>query len=109
MVRRIEDKYDSLDKHFHDDVEAIEQISEEVIFLCQTPSISLLDLISKYDSKKIAFAFAEGSVLCHLAVVLREKRIPAIKIGDIDSIAEGWYVLDAETQGIRGKERLKNE
>ena len=107
VVRRIEDKYDSLDKHFHDDIEVSEQISEEVIFVCQTPSISLLDLISKYDNNKIAFVFAEGSVLCHLAVVLREKKIPAIKIGDISDITEGRYVLDAETQGIKGKERLK--
>lgn len=109
VIRRIEDMYDSLDKHFHDDIETTEQISEEIIFLCQTPSISLLDLIGKYDSNKIAFVFAEGSVLCHLAVVLREKRIPAIKVGDIDGIAEGWYLLDAETQGLQGKERLKNE
>lgn len=109
IVRRIENTKNTFDKHFHDKIISKEKLSEEIIFLCQRPDISLLDLISKYDNDKISFAFAEGSTLCHLSVVLREKGIPAIRIGKLDGMEEGRYLLDAETGGIRGKERLKHE
>ena len=109
IIRRIEENSDNFDKHFLDVISGGEQISEEIIFLCKTPSIALLDLISKYENSKISFAFEEGSILCHFAVILRENGIPAVKTGEIDIIKEGWYILDAESKGIRGKERLRHE
>ncbi len=104
-IKIIEVDDEGFNLHFHDKHEKKDTISEDIIFVCRTPSISLLDVIAKYDNDKISFVFAEGSVLCHLAVVLREKGIPAI-FSDIDGIEKGKYVLDAETTGLKGRERL---
>jgi len=73
---------DTLNRHFHDVMEIQVATKEAHIFLCQRPDISLLKIIETYDHKKLGFIFREGSVLCHLALVLREKGIPAIVFSD---------------------------
>lgn len=105
-IVRIDQHEDLWDKHFHDKEELGEEISEDIIFLSRTPSISLLDILKEYDNSRIAFAFEEGSFLCHFAVVLREKGIPAAKVGNLDRVGDGWYSLDAETVGLARERRL---
>lgn len=105
LVRITQDE-DTLNKHFHDRTKSERQVAEDIIFLCKSPSIALLELLYKYDNTRIAFAFEDGSILCHLAVVLRERSVPAAKVGDIDKISNGWYILDAETTGIARERRL---
>lgn len=99
----------SLDTHFHDERETTASLSEDLIFVCETPSIALLDILDKYDNSRIAFAFSDGSILCHLAVVLRERGIPAIKCGETDCKEGDLYTIDAETPGLHGEERLIRE
>ncbi len=97
---------ESLNKHFHDKHKNDNKIVENIIFCCDTPNIGLLDLLDKYDNKHIGFVFKEGSVLCHLAVVLREKGVPAVNIGEIILDDGDEYILDAENPELSGKERL---
>ena len=105
-ILKIEDSKNALDKHFHDKINSAEQKAEDLIFFCKTPNITLLELLNEYDNSRISFVFEEGSLLCHFAVVLREKGIPAVKIGNVSDIKEGWYILDAETNGLSREGRL---
>ena len=80
-----------------------------MVFFAQRPDIALLPLVERCSSKDAAFVFCEGSVLCHLATVLREKRIPAIQIGYYHKgeYAEGKEcVVDAQSEYITGRERI---
>jgi len=79
-----------------------------VIFLCRRPNIALLPLLEQYEPGRIGFLFEEGSVLCHLAVVLREKGIPAVKLsGPLPQWPEGAVcTLDGASPGLTGKERI---
>ena len=106
-IRHIKCDEDALNAHFHDSRDNIIQESEELIFLCETPNIALLNLIDKYDNSKIAFAFEDGSFLCHLFVLLREKGIPAIKIGKADFPENSYCEIDAQTDGITIRDRIK--
>lgn len=105
-IVNIRDVEDSLDRHFHDKRERREMLVEDIIFVCDRPGIGLLDLLDQYNNDHIGFAFSDGSILCHLAVVLREKGIPAVKIGDADFKDGEEYILDADTPDLAGKERL---
>jgi phosphohistidine swiveling domain-containing protein len=100
--------FDSLDTHFYNTINSNVQNEENVVFFCEKPNISLLFILEKYNSQKIGFVFQEGSVLCHFAIVLREKGIPAIRIGDIlNKYNEGDIcTIDAMTPNIPAKERL---
>lgn len=108
-IRLINGLNASLDTHFHDERETTAALTEDLIFVCETPSISLLNILDKYDNSRIAFAFSDGSILCHLAVVLRERGIPAIKCGETDCREGDLYLVDAETPGLHGEERLIRE
>lgn len=102
--------FSSLDVHLGDLEVAPTNDESCAIFFCDKPDISLLSIIHNYDKRRIGFVFAEGSVLCHLAVVLREMGIPAIKIGhylEYEYKAGSICSIDAETPEISGKERIK--
>ena len=102
---------DSLNEHFHN-ISEVEVVSDEkVIFFCKNPELAILKLIENYNSKNIGFVFENCAIGAHLAVVLREKGIPAIKLG-----AKFWQIssknictIDAETHGLLPKERLQYE
>ena len=80
------------------------------IFFCKRPVISLLEIIDNHDPATIGFVFEEGSVLCHVAVVLREKGIPAIKTGVApDEFREGVCTIDAGSAGLAGRDRVRYE
>jgi hypothetical protein len=106
IVRLNENESDSMNLHFHSKENENKKGEENIIFFCDKPYISLLSLLRQHSEEKIGFVFSEGSLLCHFAVVLREKNIPAIKVGDIDGYTEGNCTVDADTPGLLGKERL---
>lgn len=87
---------DSLDIHYKNQEKKNTVISSDIIFLAQRPDMSILDILERYDNSKIGFVFQEGSVLCHLAAILRERGIHAIKSTGIISGKEskGYYILD---------------
>ena len=68
-----------LQKHFHNSqiLDKYEDI-EPTIFYAELPSIEFIDILNKYNNRNIGFVFKNGSILCHLSVLLRERGIPAI-------------------------------
>ena len=58
--------------------EKISQTRNTYVFFAEKPYSEFVDLL-KYAK---GFIFKEGSVLCHLAILLREKEIPARIIYD---------------------------
>lgn len=108
-LRRLrEDVREGLDVHLYDAAEDGPRCGDAVIFLCRRPNIALLPLLDRYEPERIGFVFEDGSVLCHLAVVLRERGIPAVKLGEaLPPLPEGALcVLDAEPSPLTGKERI---
>ena len=68
-------------------------------------------MIEQYEPKNIGFVFQNCAIGAHLAVVLREKGIPAIKVDmKFWKISQGNIcTIDAKTQGLLPKERLQYE
>lgn len=80
-VHRIElSAIGALDKHLHDRPEDAIIGNKEVVIVAERASIELLPFAGA--SGVVGFVFERGSILAHLAVVLREKGIPAIAIED---------------------------
>jgi len=104
---------DSLNAHFYNlsEVDGIAQSDEKVVFFCKNPELVLLDLLDKYNPKNIGFVFENCAMGAHLAVVLREKGVPAIKV-PLSSWGTSQHeicTIDAKTPNISQKERLKYE
>lgn len=59
-------------------INQINDIGDKVVIVAKQPITELALLIDN----AVAFIFEEGSVLCHLGIILREKNIPAIFIED---------------------------
>lgn len=107
VVFRPDPTKSKFDFHFHDELSCDYMTDNPVIFLCESPDISLLEIISKHDPNKIGFIFREASILCHLAIILREKGIPAIQAQNYDKLTpERIVTIDAVTSGLRGEERV---
>lgn len=103
------DDYDSLNMHYHDVSKTMKKNNDKIVFFCKRPDIGLLDILNKYDNSNISFVFAEGSILCHLAVILREKNIPAIIIGEFqrfEYLNGVKCLIDADESSLIGKERV---
>ena len=79
-IMRIEkdDVADSIDSHFHD-VRLGEEL-DDVILVADRPRLSLAKHLPD-EGGKMGFLFESGSRLCHLAVLLRERGIPAMFVG----------------------------
>lgn len=88
----------SLNSHFFDQFnESKESIGEKYIYLCDLPDISFKDNLTENCA---GFLFKEGATLCHLAVLLREKGIPAITGVDELMIEEqAVYEINTEING----------
>jgi rifampicin phosphotransferase len=100
----------ALDLHLHDEQSnCLEEEHDNEIFVCDTPDLSLLDIIQNSNSTKLGFIFRKASLLCHLAIVLRENGIPSIQISDfVNSLKDGQMVeLDASTTGVNKSHRIK--
>ncbi len=102
---------DSLNQHFHDEMEEKEKKDDRIIFICDNPELSLLSLIETYKPENIGFVFQNCAMGSHFAVILREKRIPAIKLGEAVRIIPNGSIctIDASTSGLTPKQRIKFE
>lgn len=106
------DDYDSLNMHYHDILENEEKKGNNIVFFCKRPDIGLLEILHFYDNSKISFVFAEASLLCHFAVVLRERKIPAIVIGEFqksDYQAGRKCTVDADSENLFRRGRILYE
>lgn len=106
----IPSKHDNIgfmQRHFHDMVGVRQINSNNRIFVCDRPDISLLQVLENFDPNRVGFIFKEGSVLCHLAIILRERGIPAVVMGDEVRFEPGEVVtVDASTSSLCSKDRV---
>ena len=80
-VHRIElSEIGALDKHLHDRPEDAIIGDKDIVIVAERASIELLPFAGA--PGVAGFVFERGSILAHLAVVLREKGIPAVAIED---------------------------
>lgn len=102
---------DSLNEHFHNVSEVATKSNEKIIFFCENPELALLKIMEQYDPKSIGFVFNNCAIGAHLAVVLREKGIPAIKLSAMfwEKSPQNTCTIDAKTHGLLPKERLQYE
>ena len=102
---------DSLNEHFHNTLSETTKSNEKIIFICKNPELALLALVNQYEPQNIGFVFENCAVGAHMAVILREKGIPAIRIGSsfYTLPRQGNCTVDAKTPGLLPKERLKYE
>lgn len=70
----------TLDGHLNDRVHHTTVATENTIIVAERTSVDLLPLVGAPGI--VGFIFAEGSVLAHLSVVLRERAIPALVLDD---------------------------
>lgn len=93
------DPVGAIDAHFHNKIQRKTIKQDNVIYACDLPTISLLKLLEE-SGDNIGFVFKEGSSLCHFAVTLREKNIPAIVGVDINTLDyESVYTLNTDIEG----------
>jgi hypothetical protein len=111
VCRLDQDVEASLHAHFHDLKESNEagRITS-TIFVAETPHIGLAPLLAQIDPHTCAFVFARGSLLCHLAVLLRENGVPAVCIGNVAWLHDGSHLrVDGQTSGRAPEERAKQD
>ena len=98
----------ALETHFYDKTENTSRGHESYIFICERPNIALLQLLQYCDPGKVGFIFRQGSTLCHLAIILRERHIPAVVSEGVIDIPPGRILtLDAITSGLSKRERVR--
>ncbi|MBX7047312.1 MAG: hypothetical protein K1X86_15890 [Ignavibacteria bacterium] len=102
---------ESLNLHFHDVNDTNQSINDETIFVANTPDIALLKILKNYNNKKIGFVFKEGSILSHFSILLREKGIPAVIVGEkYSNLTEGEAVkIDAFNSNLNHYERITKQ
>lgn len=109
LLRLDPEERQALDAHFHDRSAKAEASEDDVIIVAPRASVDLLPYVSA--PGVVGFIFEHGAVLAHLAVVLREKGIPAIALsnaGDFAALpAEGRAALDATSAVDRPAGRVR--
>jgi phosphohistidine swiveling domain-containing protein len=98
----------SLDKHLHDRPSSSQTKGESIVIVAERASVDLLPYVGA--SGVVGFLFERGSILAHLAVVLREKHIPAIAIDDaaaIQDLTDNCIIeIDASKRELAKRERI---
>lgn len=103
---------EAFDYHFYDKTTSknYDKIEEPIIYFAERPALSLLEVVNaaRSHNRNIGFIFKEGSVLCHLAILLRESGIPALILPSSYKLHEGEYVvLDTATHNIPISKRIR--
>lgn len=99
----------ALDSHLYDQIAEGEADGDPVVVVAERASVDLLRLVGVRGV--VGFVFRRGSVLAHLAVVLRERGIPALTLEDdalFESLLQGKVVeLDASPGPKSHRERVR--
>jgi hypothetical protein len=97
-----------LDRHLMDVRAFTDDGGESIVFGALSPDMALLDLIATCPAKSIAFVFVHGMLLAHLAIVLRERGVPAVEFDWREGIAAGSIVeVDALSPDLPAAERIR--
>lgn len=98
----------ALDKHLHNRPEHVQLGQAGVIVVARRASVDMLPYVGA--PGVVGFIFEQGAVLAHLAVVLREKGIPAIALDDAAAFGElpvgALAELDASSAAVRSIDRI---
>lgn len=99
----------SLDAHFHSErgSSGDAEVGESVVVVAPTPFLALEEYMAKHGAKGLGFVFQSGSLLGHLAIILREHEVPAIIVPDVKSLLTGGEVvtIDSSSESLLDVER----
>jgi hypothetical protein len=110
VILQKEGVYDAISSHYHDKINGSSRKSGTHVVFADLPDISLLRILEEYDEKGIGFVFRQGSVLCHLSIVLRERGIPAVILDQEFPVREGEMVtIDALTPSLKQDQRVHKD
>jgi hypothetical protein len=88
VVRVADASASALHAHLGDKLVARDGTSEgPIVYVAKYPSIELAHFLE--GSCEISFIFEQGSMLCHLALLLRERQIPAIISATAQNLVDG--------------------
>jgi SAM-dependent methyltransferase len=100
-VARVADSEDytvrSLDAHFHSERGAGASGLPPTVIVAPRPFLALEDLVSQHGAGNVGFIFEHGSLLGHLAIILREHGVPAIVVPDIKQRLSDGDVITVDT------------
>lgn len=95
---------ESLDAHFHSErSESLrDRVEENVIVVASRPFLALESHVSMSAAGSLGFVFEQGSLLGHLAIILREHGIPAVVIaGATRTLTDGELIrIDTTTETL---------
>lgn len=87
----------SLDAHFHSERSGESASAEAVVVVAPTPFLALEEYLTEHGSSGIGFVFEAGSLLGHLAIILREHQVPAIVVPEIRSLVSGSELVTIDS------------
>lgn len=92
----------SLNAHFHSERSATSSNEPAAIVVAPRPFLALENYLADHGPNGIGFIFDHGSLLGHLAIILREHGVPAVVVSDACSIiADGAHVtIDTTTDAL---------
>lgn len=106
-LTRIDLDDQAIDRHLYDSPAKIKDLEEDIIVVAPHSSIDLLPYVGA--PRVVGFVFEHGSVLGHLAVIMREKGIPGITISNkanFDCLPMGSVVELNATTSCKGPGQL---
>lgn len=92
----------SLEAHFHSDRSPRSGGQPDRIVVAPRPFLALEDYLVNHHDGRLGFIFESGSLLGHLAIILREHRIPAVVVPNArEVLTEGEVVrIDTSTDQL---------
>jgi SAM-dependent methyltransferase len=100
-VARVVDSADyaarSLDAHFHSDRGADASDLPPTVIAAPSPFLALEDHLGRHGVANVGFIFEHGSLLGHLAIILREHGVPAIVVPGIRERVSDGDVITVDT------------
>lgn len=89
----------SLEAHFHSERggEGTPAGRGCTIVVAPRPFLALEDYLSQFGPGSVAFVFEQGSLLGHLAIILREHGVPAIVVPEIRSLVRDGDIITIDT------------
>lgn len=92
----------SLDAHFHSERSVPGSTGDPRVIVAPRPFLALEEYLVDKSDGRLGFIFESGSLLGHLAIILREHRVPAIVVPGIrDMVTPGDSILiDTSSQNL---------